>query len=125
MKKYVKNALSGYFKKKSQFILVNSMGETKKKIKSRKYTKKHCSPGSSNYKFSCFNKKSLIKIARAWNKSNPKNKIKINGRNIKDIWNQIDNRLKKKCNEENCWTRQEFVKKIKDSEIKKENYGKK
>jgi hypothetical protein len=95
------------------------MVETKKKIKLRKYTKKHCSPFSSSYKFSCFNKKSLIKIARAWNKKNTKNKIKINGKTVEDIWSQIDNRLKKKCNEEICWTQQEFVKKIKDSEIKK------
>ena len=54
MKKYVKDAHSGYFKKKSKFILVNTMAETKKKIKTKKYTKKHCSPGSSSYKFSCF-----------------------------------------------------------------------
>ena len=95
------------------------MVETKKKIKTRKYTKKHCSPASSSYKFTCFNKKSLLKIARAWNKSNPENKIKVNGKTVKEIWGQIDNRLKRKCNEEICWTQQEFVKKIKDSEIKK------
>ena len=95
------------------------MVETKKKIKTKKYTKKHCAPSSSPYKFSCFNKKSLLKIARSWNKSNPKNKIKINGKTVKDIWSQIDNKLKKKCNEEICWTQQDFVKKLKDSEIKK------
>jgi hypothetical protein len=92
------------------------MPKTKKNRSVRKYTKKYCSPSSSSYKFSCFNKKSLLKIAKSWNKNNPNNKIKINGKTVKEIWGQIDNKLKKKCNDELCWTKQDF---LKNSNVKK------
>lgn len=92
------------------------MPKTKKNTTIRKYTKKHCSPSSSSYKFTCFNKKSLLKIAKAWNKNYPHNKIKINNKKVKEIWGQIDNRLKKKCKDELCWTKQNF---LKNSNIKK------
>ena len=92
------------------------MPKTRKNKTARKYTKKHCAPSSSSYKFSCFNKKSLLKIAKAWNKNYPNNKIKINGKTVKEIWGQIDTKLKKKCNDELCWTKQDF---LKNSNIKK------
>lgn len=93
------------------------MPKTKKLVKPKKYTKKYCSPASSPYKFSCFNKTSILKIARAWNKHNT-NKIKIKGKSVKEIWKQIDTRLKKKCNDEICWSKQDFTG-LSRSELKK------
>ena len=90
-----------------------------KKIKpSKKFTKKYCAPGDTTYKFSCFNKNSLLKIARSWNKKNPKNKIKISGQSGKQLWKKIDTKLKKKCSDEICWVKQKFVKELNDKEIK-------
>ena len=40
-----------------------------------KKTKKICAPGISKENYSCFDRKSILKIARAWNK---KSKKKIN-----------------------------------------------
>ena len=89
----------------------------KNKINKKKQkTKKICSPGSSELSFSCFSKKSLIKIAKSWNKKYPKKKIKINNKTPKQIWLQIDKKLKHICNNEICWTKQDF---LKSNEFKK------
>ena len=82
---------------------------TKKNNIRTKKTKKICSPGNKKYNFSCFDKKSLIKIARAWNKKHQQNKIVIKNQTGKQIWSQIDKKLKKKCKNEMCWTKQNFV----------------
>ena len=55
-------------------------------IKNKKYslklTKKNsCAPGKGN-QTTCFDKKSLYKIAFLWNKKNPTDKIKITDNNI-------------------------------------------
>ena len=83
---------------------------TRKLIGEKKKTKKYCSPGKKKYSFSCFSKTSLIKIAKAWNKENTKNKIIIKGKTGRQLWNEIDNRLRKRCNNEMCWTKQRFIK---------------
>jgi hypothetical protein len=95
------------------------MSSRKLKKKTHK-TKKYCSPSNSNtYNFTCFDKKSLIKIARSWNKKNAKNKIEIKEKTPKEIWKQIDTKLKKICKDEICWKKQKFFKDIKDKNIKK------
>jgi len=68
---------------------------------------------------SCYSKASLISIADAWNKENPSLKpIVYKGKNHIQIWKQINERLYKKCKEdEECWNKQEFIKKMKNSEI--------
>jgi hypothetical protein len=88
------------------------MAKTKKKI-SRKY----CSPTTKKESnLTCFSKSSLQKIARAWNKKNP-DKIKIEGKSINSLWKQIKTKLRKQCDNEWCWTQQEFVKDLRDKQI--------
>ena len=82
---------------------------TRKLIGGSKKTKKYCAPGKKKYSFTCFNKKSLLKIAKAWNKENPKNKVQIKNKTAKQLWYDIDARLKHKCNNEMCWTCQNFI----------------
>ena len=65
----------------------------------------------------CFTKSSLLKIARAWNRENPNNKVKISDASINVLWKRISKKLKEKCNHEWCWAQQQFIKDIKDKEI--------
>ena len=89
------------------------MAKTKKKI-----VRKYCSPhAKKDSNLTCFSKTSLIKIAKAWNKKNPNNKIKIEDKSINSLWKQIRKRLKDQCKNEWCWTQQEFVREIKDKQI--------
>ena len=79
-----------------------------------KLTKKknvYCAPKNRNNRVSCFSKKSLVKIAREWNRNHKKKKIEIYPKiSSEDLWNQINNKLKKKCYGEWCWIEQDFVK---------------
>lgn len=81
------------------------MTKNKRNLKSKKKTKsgkKYCSPGNKNKKsYTCFNKKSLRKMAKEWNNSND-DKIKINS-NDRQIWENIEDKMKQKCNNEWCW----------------------
>jgi len=85
-----------------------------------KLTKKrgvYCSPTNKKNQDSCFSKKSLVKIANAWNKGN---KNKINGvrkLSTTPLWEQINTRLNDKCSGEWCWIKQSFVKSLSDEEI--------
>jgi len=67
----------------------------------------------------CYSKESLIKIAKEWNKKNKsKDPIQVVNQTSENIWEQIQHRLSSVCNnDEYCWKKQEFVKKLKDSEI--------
>ena len=69
----------------------------------------------------CYSLESLQKIAKEWNKTHPDNKIK-NYSKIKnsreELWKSIQNKLANVCdNDEHCWKKQAFIKKMKDSEI--------
>ena len=67
----------------------------------------------------CYSKSSLIKIAREWNKANPRDMpIKFEDQPKKNIWTQIQQKMSKSCGkDEFCWKKQNFVKKMKDTEI--------
>ena len=85
----------------------------------------HCSPNNSSKKgskksYTCFNRKSLVKIATAHNNKN-KHKIKITSNN-KSLWNNIRKKLNNKCNNEWCWTDQEFIKELNDKEIQEHTF---
>ena len=96
-------------------------------VKSKK--KVYCSPKTENNKFTCFSRDSLLKIAKSWNKTNPKNKINIKemkkSKGVRKLWNAINKKLKHsaKVNHEDkpkgewCWIQQEFVKNLNDREI--------
>lgn len=89
---------------------------TRKLIGGSKKTKKYCAPGKKKYSFTCFNKKSLLKISKAWNKEHPNNKIPTKNKTGRQLWDTINKKLRKKCSNELCWTKQNF---IKDKEISK------
>jgi hypothetical protein len=77
---------------------------------------------NNNHKFkTCYSKESLIKIAQVWNEENPdKEKIVFLQKSKKDIWNQIEKRLHSSCNnDEYCWTKQDFMKRLRDIDIEK------
>ena len=90
----------------------------------------------NNKKFkSCYSLESLLNIAKAWNNHIKKNKsksselININTKSRIQLWTDIQNRLKNKCNNnELCWKKQDFIKRLKDVEIElytfKPNYPK-
>ena len=75
--------------------------------------KKMCSPGNKN-EVSCFSKTALINIIKSWNKYYKNNKIKYNkNKSAKYLWKELNNKLKSKCNNDFCWTTQDFYKKSK------------
>lgn len=82
---------------------------SKRKV-TRKKTKrdvKQCSPHNKQKKFSCFNKKAILKMIRSWNKHYKKNKISYNKNDTQiNLWNKLDKKMKDKCSSEFCWTTQ-------------------
>jgi hypothetical protein len=94
----------------------------KKKVYKRKKTTRNkniCSPMNKTNKFTCFSKKSLIKIIESWNTNNPKKIIKYNkNANVSALWNKLDAKFKKQCDSESCWLTLQEVKSIGDEEIK-------
>lgn len=83
----------------------------------------YCAPGKTNKKLSCFSKNSLIKIAKAYNKSiNDKSIITTSNRTKKQLWGGIREKLSRQCSTEWCWVDQDFIKKTKSSEILKHTF---
>lgn len=80
--------------------------------------KVYCSPNHRKNKYTCFTKPALVKIVKSWNSKNNENKIELRSKSrIKDIWNAINEKLKKKCYGEWCWVQQDFVKSLSDDDI--------
>ena len=94
---------------KKQFMIKNHNQSSKLKTNSTTRAGEQCSPDRENG-FTCFSKKNLIKIASQWNE-NHNDKIKIENTTKLSLWKRIDNKLKKQCSNEFCWTRQPFLKK--------------
>ncbi len=66
----------------------------------------------------CYSKESLIKIAKEWNRINKDKQIIINNKDKKTLWKQIQSRLSSVCeDDEYCWKKQDFIKRLKDLEI--------
>lgn len=92
---------------------------------------KHCAPGRSGDRLSCFTLKSLKKMATALNQDaaddvdteggGKKYKhIPTNGTK-EQLWNAIRTRLKDRCgNKEFCWVDQKFAKNLQDPDISEE-----
>ena len=71
----------------------------------------HCAPNNSEKSVSCFTREGLIKIINSWNKNYPYQKINYTRNCNKTLlWSHIDSKLKKECDNEYCWLKQEFVK---------------
>ena len=68
---------------------------------------KHCSPHNNQKNLSCFDKKSLLKMIKSWNKHYKKNKINFNKNDTRGkLWHKLDTKMKDKCDSEYCWTSQ-------------------
>lgn len=76
----------------------------------------YCAPDKEGKGVTCFNKDSLLKIARAYNQ-NHSNKIKLSNRRKDDLWLDIKSKLSSECNNEWCWLDQDFIKKVKNKEM--------
>ena len=66
----------------------------------------YCSPSNTKTNI-CFSKESLLKLIEAWNNTNTNNKIIVkNKSSIKNLWEQLDNKLKGICDKgaDWCWT---------------------
>jgi hypothetical protein len=85
-----------------------------KKVSVRKKSKKStkiCAPHTEE-SFTCFTKRALINIVKAWNKHNSKDKIIFtNNTSKKKLWKKLNKKLSDKCENEYCWTEQDFLKK--------------
>ena len=85
-----------------------------------------CAPHLTFNNGSCINLQLLIKMVKAYNKEFPNNKIKENDKTAlmaptkykKYLINQFKKRLSQ-CDDQKCWTQQEFVKKM-DNKFKKQ-----
>ena len=74
-------------------------------------TKKNniCSPLNID-SFTCFSKKALIKISRSWNNYHKDKKIEFNDNYSKyKLWSLLNEKLKEKCTNDYCWTKQRFI----------------
>lgn len=75
-----------------------------------------CAPSKEYKDGSCFEYDSLVKIAKAYN-NKYKDKIKIST-DKKYLVKEIDNRLKRKCDDQVCWLKQNFTREILDDSLK-------
>jgi hypothetical protein len=81
---------------------------------SRTKKKNTCAPISED-SFTCFNKNALMNIINSWNSYYKDNKIEFKSSNSKkELWTKLNNKLQDKCDNDYCWTKQEFLKKNKD-----------
>ena len=80
------------------------------------YMKKVCSPTAAKECKkkgkkckTCFNKTSLLKIARAYNKTAPKDKhIKTTNRTLDQLWTDLKSAFSNKCKTDECWLKQDL-----------------
>ena len=77
--------------KKTKYTKKKSRNSKKKTLKNKKYCSPSLKPGSASK--TCFTKKGLVKIARAWNRKNSNNSIKLEQNQSRNkLWDEI-----KKC----------------------------
>lgn len=82
----------------------------------------YCSPLAENKSnYTCFTKKNLIKIAKAYNETYD-NKIKYSTKTKKELWTEINNRLQSSCDNEYCWINKQFIKNTHNRDILYEKF---
>ena len=69
--------------------------------------KLRCSPKTSEKGYTCLEDETLYKLKDLWNARHPEFKIESN--DSKDIWKELNSKLKGVCNKESCWLKQKFV----------------
>lgn len=116
-------------KKKGGSEKINNVNTYQSKIKEqfKKEENKnlmYCSPSHQKYEKegTCFSKKSLIKIATAYNKNHNDKIKKIKSSSKKNLHNKIHEKLSKVCNNEQCWMTLPFINQTDDYEMKKNTF---
>lgn len=69
--------------------------------------KLRCSPKTANKKYTCLEDETLYNLKDLWNARHPDSVIDSN--DAREIWEQLNNKLKGVCNKESCWLKQKFV----------------
>lgn len=82
---------------------------------------KKCAPSKTYKDGSCFTYESLKQIAEAYNKKASDKINIIEGDKVKLV-NELENKLKDNCDDQVCWIRQNFVKKINSNEIENNTF---
>ena len=81
-----------------------------------------CAPSKKYMDGSCFDIDDLKIIAESYNKrKNVKKKINITN-NKNELVKEIDSKLKNVCDDQVCWLRQDFIKKIESDSIHKDTF---
>ena len=80
-----------------------------------------CAPSKKFINGSCFSLSDLKLIAESYNNRKSKNKIKISN-DKKEMVYQLENKMKNVCDDQTCWLRQDFVKKLDSDEIHKNTF---
>ena len=86
-------------------------GKKKPDKKTKKTQKQRCSPNPNKRKhdFTCYTDEDLYKLQDLWNIRHPDDPIE--GKNIAQIWEKLQQKLQNVCDKESCWLKQSFVKK--------------
>ena len=75
----------------------------------------YCKPSKKKEVISCYSKKSLLKMTKAWN--NKYNDTLSDNLNEDQLWGNLNKKLSNKCNSEWCWNKLDFIKELNDTEI--------
>lgn len=76
--------------------------------KTIKMKKLNCSPLTQHKKnYTCLTNEALYKLRDLWNQRHPDSKIVSN--DLKEIWSELQDKMKYTCNKESCWLKQKFV----------------
>ena len=77
---------------------------------SRKILTNKCSPRKGKETFTCFSRPSLKRIIKYWNESKHSDQITYSESDTRNqLWNKINSKLKKECDNEYCWLEQPFI----------------
>ena len=112
---------------KSQECSIISESITSSDIKPLNEKDTRCAPNQKFENGSCIPLHILVEMAKAYNKDNPGNEIKLSSTHEtvnpekykRYLVKQFKNKLIKQCNNQKCWTKQGFIENLQDK-IKKE-----
>jgi hypothetical protein len=79
----------------------------KKSSHIKTFKRDRCSP-SSKQKYSCYSKKTILKLKKYWNARHKDNRIKTS--RPKEIWTSLQRKMQHVCHKESCWLKQQFIK---------------
>ena len=89
----------------------------------KNFIKAQCAPSTKDkmQKFSCYDKKSLLKMRDLWNKRHLESPI--NSSEPMEIWNHLKKKMEKSCYSESCWLKQKFMENNLDDKLNKYTFA--